>query len=150
MKIAIGSDHGGYELKGELIKFLRAEGHDVRDHGTHSKESCDYPLIGFEVARAVGEEKAERGILICRTGVGMVIIANKVSNVRAVACYDVRMARSSREHNDCNVVVLAADYTDAKSAKEIVKVWLATGHLGDRHARRVKQIKEIESKIKGK
>lgn len=150
MKIAIGSDHGGYELKKELVKMLQEEHYAIEDLGTHSKESCDYPLIGFEVAKAVNEGKAERGVLICKTGVGMVIIANKVHGVRAAACYDTDMARSSREHNDCNVMVLAADYTDARKAKEILKVWLSAAHSGDRHARRVKQIKDIESKIKGR
>lgn len=149
MKIAIGSDHGGYELKNRIVEFLKAEGHKVEDLGTHSKESCDYPLIGFEVASAVGEGSAERGILICKTGVGMVIIANKVHGVRAAACYDVEIAKTSREHNDTNICVLAASYTDAKSAKEIIKVWLATLHEGERHARRVKQIKDIETKLKG-
>ena len=150
MIIAIGSDHGGYELKGKIIEFLKTEGYEARDFGTHSKESCDYPLIGFEVAKAVGEEKVDKGILICKTGVGMAIIANKIHNVRAVACYDKEMAKSSREHNDCNVLVLAASYTGLKEAKEILSIWLNTAHLGERHARRVKQIRELESKVKGK
>ena len=100
MKIALGSDHGGYELKAKIIEFLKSEGYAVKDFGTHSKESCDYPMIGFEVAKAVSETKAERGILICKTGVGMVIIANKLHGIRAVACYDKEIARSSREHNE--------------------------------------------------
>lgn len=150
MKIVIGSDHGGYELKSKVMEFLKAEGHKVEDLGTHSKESCDYPLIGFDVAKAVGEGLAERGILICKTGVGMVIIANKVHGVRAAACYDADIAKLSREHNDTNVCVLAASYTDAKTAKDILKVWLATPHEGERHARRVKQIKDIETKLKGR
>ena len=150
MKIVIGSDHGGYELKSGVMKFLKDEGYEIEDFGTHSKESCDYPMIGFEVAKAVGDGKAERGILVCKTGVGMAIIANKVHGVRAAACYDTDMAKSSKEHNDCNVIVLAADYTDAKKAKDIVKAWLTAEHVGDRHARRVNQIKEIESKLKGR
>lgn len=150
MKVAIGSDHGGYELKEVLMKALKEDGHDVRDFGTHSKDSCDYPLIGFEVAKAVGDGEADRGVLICKTGVGMVIIANKVHGVRAAACYDVEMAKSSREHNDCNVAVFAASYTDAKKAREILKAWLKAEHLGDRHERRVKQIREIETKLKGR
>lgn len=149
MKIAIGSDHGGYELKEKITVFLKGEGHEVNDFGTHSKESCDYPLIGFEVAKAVSEKKADRGVLICKTGVGMAVIANKLPGVRAAACYDKEMARSSREHNDCNVLVLAADYTDFAKSKEITRIWLAAGHLGERHARRVRQIKDIESKLKG-
>ncbi|MDD5422157.1 MAG: ribose 5-phosphate isomerase B [Candidatus Omnitrophota bacterium] len=147
-KIAIGSDHGGYELKQKISDFLKEEGYGVEDIGTHSKESCDYPMIGFEVAKAVGDGKAGRGILICKTGVGMVIIANKVHGVRAAACYDTDIAKSSREHNDCNIIVLAASYTDFKKAKEILKIWLKTDHAGDRHARRVKQIREIESTLR--
>jgi ribose 5-phosphate isomerase B len=149
MRVAIGSDHGGFELKTKIIEFLAQEGYDVKDFGTHSKESCDYPIIGFEVAQAVSDSSADRGILICKTGVGMAIIANKLHGVRAAACYDEEMAGSSREHNDCNVIVLAANYTDAKKSKDIVKMWLKTEHAGDRHARRVKQIKDIEAKLKG-
>ena len=148
MKIAIGSDHGGYELKTGIIKFLKDEKYAVTDMGTHSKDSCDYPMIGFEVAGAVSEGKAERGILICKTGVGMAIIANKRHGIRAAACYDKEMAKSSREHNDCNIIVLAANYTKFDEAKEILKLWLTTEAAGDRHARRVKQIKDIEKKLK--
>ena len=148
MTIVIGSDHGGYELKTKLIEYLKGEGFQVADAGTHSKESCDYPLIGFEVAQLIGEGKAKRGILICKTGVGMAIIANKVHGVRAAACYDKEMAKSSREHNDCNVCVFAANYTDFKAAKEILDIWLNTEPLAERHARRVRQIKDIESKLK--
>ena len=149
MKIVIGSDHGGFELKKSVIAYLKIEGHHIQDFGARSKESCDDPMIGFEVAKEVGDGRSDRGILICKTGIGMVIIANKVHGVRAVACYDVDMAKSSREHNDCNVAVLAASYTPADKAKEIVKAWLAAEHLGDRHARRVDQIKDIEMKLKG-
>lgn len=149
MKIVIGSDHGGYELKNRLVEYLKGEKYDVDDLGTHSKESCDYPLIGFEVAKAVGEGRADRGILICKTGVGMAIIANKVHGVRAAACYDKEMAKSAREHNGCNVIVFAASYSDFKQALEMLKIWLITEPLGDRHDRRVKQIKDIESKLKG-
>ena len=89
MKIVIGSDHGGFELKKSVIDFLQGEGHDIQDFGTRSKESCDYPMIGFEVAKEVGDGRADKGILICKTGIGMVIIANKVHGVRAAACYDI-------------------------------------------------------------
>lgn len=148
MRIIVGSDHGGYELKGKIIKFLKEEKHEVEDYGTHSNKSCDYPLIGFEVAEAVSRGNADRGILICRSGVGMAIIANKLHGIRAAACYDKKMARNSREHNDCNILVLAADYTDFKSAKELIKIWLAVEHAGERHERRVKQIKEFEARLK--
>ncbi|MDP3730289.1 MAG: ribose 5-phosphate isomerase B [Candidatus Omnitrophota bacterium] len=148
MKIAIGSDHGGYELKKKLIEYLKEEKYNVDDMGTHSKESCDYPLIGFDVAKAVGSGRADRGVLICKTGVGMAIIANKVHGVRAAACYDKKMAKSAREHNNCNVIVLAADYSDYKQALDMLKIWLTTEPLGDRHERRVKQIKDIESTLR--
>ncbi len=148
IKIAIGSDHGGYELKNSIVEFLKNKKYAVEDMGTHSRDACDYPLIGFEVAKAVAEGKADKGVLICKTGVGMAIIANKLRGIRAAACYDKEMARSSVEHNDCNIIVLAADYTDTDKAIEILKVWLEAEHAGERHARRVKQIKEIESKLK--
>ena len=128
MRIAIGSDHGGYELKASIIKFLQGEKYIVEDMGTHSKESCDYPMIGFEVAKTVSEGKADRGILICKTGVGMAIIANKRHGIRAAACYDKEMAKSSREHNDCNIIVLAASYTKFDEAREILKLWLKTAY----------------------
>jgi ribose 5-phosphate isomerase B len=146
--IALGSDHGGFELKERIVEFLKKEGYEISDFGTHSKESCDYPLIGFEVAQAVGDGGMERGVLLCKSGIGMAIIANKVHGVRAAACYDTEMAKSSREHNDSNVLVLAASYTDFRKAKDILRVWLGTKHLGERHARRVRQIKEFESKLK--
>lgn len=148
-RIAIGSDHGGYELKNQIVGYLKNRKYEIVDFGTHSKESCDYPLIGFEVAKAVGEGKADRGILICKTGVGMTIIANKLAGIRASACYDSQLAKSSREHNDCNVLVLAANYTEGKKAEEIVDIWLNTAHAGERHARRVKQIKDMETQLKG-
>jgi ribose 5-phosphate isomerase B len=147
VKIAIGSDHGGYELKNKLVEYLKAEKYKVSDLGTHSKGSCDYPLIGFDVAKAVGDGQADRGVLICKTGVGMAIIANKVHGVRAAACYDKDMARSSREHNNCNVIVFAANYSGFKEALDMLKIWIATEPLGDRHERRVKQIKDIELKL---
>lgn len=148
MKIAIGADHGGFVLKGEVIAFLKELGHQVHDMGTHSKESSDYPLIGFEVAQAVADGGYDRGVLICKTGVGMAIIANKLHGIRAAACYDKELAKTSREHNDCNILVLAANYSNADQAKEIIYTWLNTPHAGDRHARRVDQIKGFEQKIK--
>ena len=150
VRIVIGSDHGGYELKNKIIGFLEKNGYNVDDLGTHSKESCDYPLIGFEVAKRVSENKGDKGILICKTGVGMAIVANKLHGIRAAACYDNGMARSSREHNDCNIIVLAAQYSDLKAAKEILRIWLNTKHLGKRHERRVRQIREFEAQMKKK
>lgn len=147
MRIVIGSDHGGYELKDKIIEYLKAQKHIVEDAGTHSKESCDYPLIGFNVAKIVAAGRADRGVLICRSGIGMAIIANKVHGVRAAACYDEKMAKSSREHNNCNVIVFAADYSSFEQVLDMLKIWLATEPLGDRHERRVKQIKDIELKL---
>ena len=145
MKIAIGSDHGGYELKNKIIKFLKTKSYKVEDMGTHSKESCDYPLIGFEVAKKVSDKKADLGVLICKTGIGMAIVANKLYGTRAAACYNKEMARSCREHNNCNIIVLAAQYSDFKQAREMLVAWLGAKFLGERHGRRVKQIKRIES-----
>lgn len=150
MKIAIGSDHGGYELKQKILGFLKQKKYKVEDFGCYSKESCDYPLIGFKVAEAVSNGNADRAVLICRSGVGMSIVANKLQGIRAVACYNENIARSSREHNDCNVLVLAADYTPLKDAKKFITIFLTTNIEGERHQRRVRQIEEFESKLKGK
>ena len=146
--IALGSDHGGFELKNDLLEFLKKAGYAVKDFGTCSKESCDYPLIGFDVAKAVSEGEFEKGILLCKSGIGMAIIANKLPGVRAAACYNTELARLSREHNDCNVLVIAASYTEGDKARDIVRVWLDTAHAGERHARRVEQMKELEARLK--
>ena len=148
MKISIGSDHGGYEIKTELVSILKSHSIEVIDYGTHSKDPCDYPEIAFTVANAVSEGRAERGILICKSGIGMAVTANKVPGIRAAVCYNVELAKSSREHNDCNILVFAANYTGIKEAKEILDIWLSTETLGDRHGRRVCQIADIEKNIK--
>ena len=147
MKIAIGADHGGFYLKEALIRFLRKKGHTVRDFGAFSGESCDYPPIGREVARSVAGKKFARGIVICKTGIGMSMAANKVRGARAALCDRVDIARSSRLHNDANVLVLAATIVDASKAKKIVSAWISTPSLGGRHRRRVNQIKETEKWI---
>ncbi|MBN1353385.1 MAG: ribose 5-phosphate isomerase B [Candidatus Omnitrophica bacterium] len=145
-KIAIGCDHGGFKLKEFLKRHLAEKGHAVEDMGTHSEAGCDYPLIGYEVAKRVSRGKADRAILICKTGIGMAIIANKLRNVRSGVCNTVRQAKTSRLHNDTNVLSLAAKYINFKQAKRIVDTWLATEALGGRHGRRVKQIKALENK----
>lgn len=150
MKIAIGADHGGFELKTRLVNFLKKEGYMVKDFGTFSGGSCDYPLIGYGVAKAVARKKFSRGIIICKTGIGMSIVANKIKGIRAALCDRVDIARSSRLHNDANVLVLAANIVDVYKAKKIVAVWLTTPSLGGRHRRRVKQIEKIESQSKTK
>jgi ribose 5-phosphate isomerase B len=144
MKIAIGADHGGFRLKEGLVDFLRKKGHAVKDFGTFSEEGCDYPLVGYEVAKAVGGKEFSRGILICKTGIGMSIVANKVKGVRAALCDSVEIAGSSREHNDANILVFAANIVPIVKARKILEAWLFTKALGGRHRRRVEQIKKIE------
>lgn len=148
MRIAIGADHGGFELKAKIIEYLKKKGHIVKDFGTYSPESCDYTKYGFIVGRAVGSGKYSRGILICKSGVGMSIVANKVYGVYAVVAYDATVARFSREHNDSNVIVFGSKFIKLEKVKRILDVWLKTKFLGGRHLRRVKQIKDIEDKIK--
>lgn len=147
MKIAIGSDHGGFELKEKIIKFLKSKKHKVKDLGTFSVESCDYPLIAYSVANSVAKKKTQKGILICKTGIGNSITANKVKGIRAALCYNIKAAELSRRHNDSNILVLGALFTNYPKAKKIVEVWLKTRFEGGRHARRVKQIERIEKNV---
>ncbi len=144
MKIAIGSDHGGFKLKKSLIDYLKKNGHNIIDAGCFNGESCDYPQYSYEVSFLVSKKRADRGITICKSGIGNSIVANKVKGIRAALCYNIAQARSSREHNDANVLALGAAYTKPTAAKRIVSVWLKTKTLGGRHARRVKQIKKLE------
>jgi len=143
MKIAIGSDHGGFLLKQELIKFLDSKKITVADMGTHSEESCDYPLYAKKVAAAVANKKFDRGILICKSGIGMSMSANKVKGVRAALCWDIAGAKSSRLHNDANVLCMGADKISLDLAKKIVEIWISTDFEGGRHLRRVKQMNKI-------
>jgi ribose 5-phosphate isomerase B len=144
MRIVIGTDHGGFKLKEYLVKFLRSKGHAVKDMGTFSEEACDYPAIGYEVAKLVAAKSYQRGVLICKTGIGMSMVANKVKGVRAALCDRLDIARSSREHNDSNILVLAANIVTPGKARKILEVWLKAKHVGGRHARRVGEIMEIE------
>lgn len=146
-KIAIGSDHGGFILKEKLKNFLGKANYKVDDAGTCSEESCDYPGFAYQVAKKVSDKKVHKGILICKSGVGMSIVANKLRGVRAAVCDSVAEAVSSREHNDTNVLVLSASRTKAKKAEAILKAWLATKALKGRHSKRVRQILEIEKKV---
>jgi ribose 5-phosphate isomerase B len=146
MRIAIGSDHGGYNLKQDIIRYLKASGHNVLDVGCFCPDSCDYPEYGRLVAELVSRKSADRGILICKSGIGLSIVANKIKGVRAASCYNVSQAKSSREHNEANVLSLGALYTDKNLAKRIVSVWLKAKPAGGRHARRVRQITQIEKK----
>lgn len=144
--IAIGSDHGGFALKGEVIKHLKDNGYEVKDFGTCSAESVDYPDIGLPVAEAVKNGECEKGIVICGTGLGISISANKVPGIRAALCTNSFMARLSREHNDANILALGGRVIGVELALDIVDTWLKTEFLGGRHKRRVDKIAQIEKK----
>ena len=146
LKVAIGSDHGGYKLKKRLLSLLELKDYEVADMGTHSEASCDYPLYGRKVAEAVASGEFDRGVLICKTGIGMSITANKVHEIRAALCRTKKDAQLSREHNDANVLVLSALNTKQDTLKDIVNVWFKTEFQKGRHARRVKQMMKIEEK----
>lgn len=146
-RIAIGSDHGGFLLKEEIKLMLKKARYKVEDAGTDSAEACDYPQFGFKVAEQVSTGRADRGIVICKTGIGMAIIANKHPRVRAGACSSVAEALSARKHNDINVLVLAATKVSREKALQITRAWLKTRALKGRHGRRVKQIERLEKKV---
>jgi ribose 5-phosphate isomerase B len=144
MRISIGSDHRGFNVKGRLIEFLRQQGHDVVDEGTHSSESCDYPDIASQVAGRIADQNSERGILICGTGIGMQITANKFPGVRAAVCHDEIEAEMSRRHNDTNVLCLPGNLVGERRVDNLVRTWLGTEFEGGRHARRIEKITNIE------
>jgi ribose 5-phosphate isomerase B len=145
MKIVIGSDHRGVEIKRRLTELIRSMGNDVLDIGTDGAESVDYPDYAYEVAKRVGKGDMERGLLICGTGIGMSMAANKVRGVRAAACQDVLTAEMSRRHNDANVLCLSADLLGEDQMMQMIRIWLETPFEGGRHARRVEKITKIES-----
>ncbi len=144
MRIAIGTDHRGFEAKSKLGAALKADGHEVIDCGTNSAEACDYPDPAFRVASRVSHGQADRGVLICMSGIGMAIAANKVDGVRAGLCHKSSTAKLSREHNDANVLVLSS-MEALEPMETIVRAWLATPFEGGRHARRVDKITLIEN-----
>ncbi len=144
MKLVIGSDHAGLHLKKQVLALLKKKGVEVTDFGTENDESVDYPDFGMQVAEAISHGEAERGILLCGSGIGMSIVANKYRGVRAALCYDTQTARLSRQHNDANVLVMGGRLLEASQAMEIVKTWLETKFEGGRHARRIQKILEIE------
>ena len=147
MKIAVGADHGGFELKEALIGRLKAAHHRVEDLGTFSPEPCDYPVIGAQVAERVSRGRAQRGLLLCKSGGGMAIVANRFPGVRAVVCQTPESARHARKHNDSNLLVLGAEGLSGRRALEILSAWLKTPFAGGRHARRLRQITKIEKEI---
>ena len=142
--VALGADHAGFPLKEDLKTWLIGRGYDVVDLGTQSAESVDYPDFAVGVGSAVTAGKADRGILVCGTGIGMAMAANKLPGVRAAACSDAFTARMSREHNDANVLALGARITSREAAIEILELWLETDFAGGRHARRVDKIVALD------
>ena len=147
-RIAVGADHGGFELKTKLVVLLQAKGYEVADLGTHSPQPCDYPMIGYKVAAAVASRKFDRGVLLCKSGIGIAIAANKVPGIRAGVCHNPFEAKRSRAHNDANVLVLGAEKLSEARTKRILETWLATPfESGGRHERRVKQITAIERRL---
>src|ERR1039458_4102409 len=144
MKISIGADHAGFSLKEQLRRKLSAEGHEVVDFGTGSVDSCDYPDFARAVGRDVAQGGSDRGILVCSTGIGMAIAANKVDGVRAAPAQSDDEVRMTREHNDANVLTPGAKYLDEDRAIALIHTFLDTGFTGGRHARRVAKIAQIE------
>jgi len=143
MNIAIGSDHAGFTRKQEILAYLQAQGHEVKDLGTYSKDSVDYPDIAVEVAKLVAYREVERGILICGSGIGVSIVANKTEGVRAANCLNEEMASLSRQHNDANVLTLGERLVDTKTALSMVDVFLTTLFEGGRHEQRVNKIHDL-------
>src|SRR5258708_27815457 len=145
MKIAIASDHRGYVIKGKILALIAELGHHSADMGTDSSDSVDYPDYGAKVARAVSEKAVDRGILICGTGMGMCITANKFPGVRACTCHDDLTAEMSRRHNDANVLCLSADLLGDRLVNRMVEIWLKTAFEAGRHARPLEKITRVES-----
>lgn len=144
MKIAIAADHGGFELKEHLKEKIKKLGHEPVDVGCHSLESVDYPDYGLQAAKLVSKGSVDRAILMCKTGIGMSIVANKVSGVRGALCLDENMAEMSRRHNDANVLILSANYVNPVKADKILDTWIKTEFEGGRHERRIRKIKDFE------
>ncbi len=146
MKIAVACDHGGYELKNEIKKYLTENNYEVMDFGTDSTDSCDYPDYALPAAEAVANGECERGILVCSTGIGVSIVANKVPGVRCAHCHDTYCAEFTRLHNDANMLALGAKVVGAGYALKIVEIFLNTQFEGGRHRRRVDKISAVEQK----
>lgn len=146
MKLSIASDHGGYELKEDIKKFLTEQGHEVEDFGCNSLDSCDYADFAEPAARAVAEGKCERGIVICTTGIGISITANKVKGIRCALCSEPLSAEMTRRHNDANMLAMGAGMTGPLLARRIVTAFLSTEFEGGRHQRRVDKITAVENR----
>jgi ribose 5-phosphate isomerase B len=151
MILAIGCDHAGFSLKKEIVDWLEAAGHEVRDFGCHSTDSCDYADYAVPVAKAIANGECARGILICGTGIGMAIAANRFHGVRAANCGDTFSARATREHNDSNILTLGERVVGPGLALDILKTWMETEFSGnERHARRIQKITELEKRYERK
>lgn len=146
MKISLGCDHGGYALKEHVKAYLESKGHEVVDCGTYSTDSCDYPIFGEAAARKVQSGECERGIIICGTGIGVSIVANKFKGIRAALCGDCFSAEATRQHNDANILTMGARVIGPGLALKIVDTFLDTPFSGDeRHVRRIAKIAQIEN-----
>lgn len=148
--ILIAADHAGFRLKEKLKPYLLKQGFTIKDLGTHSAERCDYPDFVYPLARAISRKQYRQGILVCKSGIGSSIVANRLPNVRAALCYNARAAKLSREHNDSNILVLGSAFVNRNLARRIIDVWLKTKFLGGRHQRRLNKIKKIEKLIRQK
>jgi ribose 5-phosphate isomerase B len=148
-RIAIGCDHRGFGLKEPIVSFLQNEGYSYQDFGCHSTQPVDYPDIAKKVGEAVARGSFDQGILICSTGIGMCMAANKIRGIRAALCHNVFVAQRARQHNDANVLCLAGEDVDTTVALEIVKTFLTTDFEGGRHTRRVSRIRALESDTSG-
>lgn len=144
MKVAIGSDHRGFAAKQQIKSILTQLGHDYIDFGTNDNNPIDYPDLAYLAATTVAKKQADRGILICATGLGMSIAANKIKGIRAVLCHDELSAQISRDHNDANVLCISGDQINEVLLRKMVEVWLNTDFAGGRHERRVRKIAAIE------
>ena len=148
--IAIGSDHGGYDLKQEILKYLKENNMEYKDFGCYGKDSCDYPAFGQAVAKAVASGECERGIVVCTTGIGISIAANKVAGIRCALCTDPYLAKMTRLHNDANMLALGGGFTGKNLAIEIVDTFLDTEFSeGENHVRRVKKLENTDERRKG-
>ena len=145
MKLAIGNDHAAYEMKLEIKEYLEAKGHEVIDFGTHSTESCNYPEFGEAVGKAVANKEVDGGVLICGTGIGISISANKVKGVRAAVCSEPVSAALTKKHNNANVIAFGARIVGIEMAKAIVDAWLEAEYEGGRHQKRIDMMMEIEN-----
>jgi len=147
-KIVIACDHAGFDLKQQLKIYLTRRGLKLKDLGTYSKDSCDYPDFSYSLAKGISQGTYKKGILICKTGIGNSIVANRLPGVRAALCCNLKAARLSREHNDSNVLVLGSAFVNARSVKRIFSVWFNTKFQGGRHLRRLNKIKKIEKGLR--